>query len=239
LKFSIRKLKKANIPLSNAFLSKEYLILKSTHETAEALLTAFDMLRKLRGGKGPPTEKEQDILRAMLVLVSGGFDSMLKNLIIRSIPHLAKTNSEIKYIVEKFIEKRLKSDDELEDSKVSNKFLARVLFADSQQSQVINEFIKDLTSSSLQSQEEVFRAVNGLGLDPAKLNLKPLRLKEIFNIRNKIIHEFDIIFDVPGRNRVSRNRNDMIKCTNEILELSEMILVEVGKNLTTFPSGIS
>jgi hypothetical protein len=175
----------------------------------------------------------------MLVLVSGGLDSLLKHLIKRCVPILAKTNFEIKGIIEKFIEKRLKTDDELEDSKVSNKFLARVLFADSQQSQVINEFIQDLTSSSLQSQEEVFRAVNGLGLDPAKLNIKPPRLKEIFNIRNKIIHEFDIIFDVPGRNRVSRNRNDMIRCTNEILELSEMILVDVGKSLTTFPAGIS
>lgn len=223
--------------MANAFLSKEFLILKSAHESAEALLIAFDKLRQLRGGKGSPTDKEQDILRAMLVLVSGGLDSLLKHLIRRSLPLLARTNDEVKTIVEKFVERKLKIEDEIDTTKLTNKFLARVLFADSQQNQIIQEFISDITAGSLQSQEELFRAISSLGLSYDSLGVPVKRIKEIFEQRNKIIHEFDIIFDVPGRNRTSRNRKCMIEYTNDILQIGENIIIQVGSTLRAYPIG--
>ncbi len=72
--------------------SKAYLILKHTHESSQALLRAYRLLRLVRGintsGKnelkiirGMSTDEEHDLLRSMLVTAASGLDAMTKQLI--------------------------------------------------------------------------------------------------------------------------------------------------------------
>ena len=66
---------------------------------------------------------------------------------------------------------------------------------------LIEEYIRELTGESLQSADEILRTTAALGLENKTLGLDILRLKEIFQIRNKIIHELDLDLNAPKRKR--------------------------------------
>lgn len=225
-KGEIRKLKfkfSSKIPLE---AERSSLILKHTHDSAHAILKAFDIIRQQRSGgtKGATTDEEQDLLRAMLVMTASGLDAMTKQLIRDALPLLARFDDKVKAELEKFTTRQLKGDgNELGSSRVRD-FLARVLIAESQKEQVVIEFIDFLTSGSLQSAQEIIRAANALGLTSDDLKLDSQDLKPIFDIRNQIIHELDIAFDAPRRNRYTRQRSQMISYSNFLLEYAENIL---------------
>ena len=48
------------------------------------------------------------------------------------------------------------------------------------------QYITDLTGESMQSSEQLFKAVKALGIDPPALDLDPVELKKIFDARNEI-----------------------------------------------------
>src|SRR5712691_1458226 len=55
-------------------------ILETAHDSAGALLKAFDLARTQRGrSAGMSTDQEQDLLRAMLVMAAAGLDGMVKD----------------------------------------------------------------------------------------------------------------------------------------------------------------
>jgi hypothetical protein len=211
--------------------SKAQLILKYTHESAYALIKAFDDIRKSRGTAGATTDEEQDLLRAMLVMAAAGLDSMIKQLIRDVLPTLVKIDDKVQKGLETFVSRQLRRDSEDISGTTMNKFLARLLVAESHQQQVIREYIESLTGASLQSAEEVMKASFALGLDPTKQGINSDQLKEIFDIRNKIIHELDINFDAPRRNRQSRSRNKMIDYTNLLLHIGESMIIGVSEKI--------
>lgn len=133
--------------------------------------------------------------------------------------------------LETFVTRQLRGEVNEINTSASNKFLAKILLADSHQAQVIEEYVRDLTGSSLQSATEVAKAVTALGIEPKVVKINSNKLKEIFDIRNRIIHELDINFEAARRNRSSRKVDDMVGRTNVLLELSERILVAVHSRL--------
>jgi DNA-binding transcriptional regulator GbsR (MarR family) len=105
-----------------------------------------------------------------------------------------------------------------------------LLAAESQQAQVIEEYIHELTGVSLQSAPELMRTVQALGLSRTKV--EPARFKAIFSVRNQIIHELDINLDDERRRRNLRGRERMMKDANALLEIGEQILREVDEVLS-------
>jgi hypothetical protein len=105
--------------------------------------------------------------------------------------------------------------------------VARALTAVSSREQLVREYVNELVQGSLQSTEELARAVSALGIDPVSVGAKGNELQPIFRIRNQIIHELDINFDHPKRNRQTCARETMRQHTNKILEVSEAILRQV------------
>ncbi len=210
--------------------SKAAVILERTHDSADALLKAFELAQGGRGApRGMTTDDEQDLLRAMLVMAAAGLDSMLKQLIRDALPALVKVSPPVREGLEKFVARSIRGDADSPEPLSGTKFLGRVLAAESQQTQVIEEYIRDLTGVSLQSASELAKAAAALGLSKTKVDV--LRLKEIFDIRNKIIHELDINLDGDKRKRNVRGLESMMKHTNSLLEIGEQMLGEVDENL--------
>lgn len=214
----------------NTILHKSFLILQQTHDSAQHFLKAFDAIRKKRPGgkKGGTTDEEQDLLRAMLVTVATGLDAMIKQIIKDCLMDLSKSEELVIKALVDFTEKKLKNSN---SGEIGNKFLARVLVSDSQKNEIISECINEWASGSLQSASQLLSAMNMLGLTQEDIKLELQRLKLIFDIRNKIIHELDINFNAPKRKRNVRSRPRMIKETNFLLEISENVLDSIKRKL--------
>lgn len=205
---------------------KAAVILERTHDSADALLKAYELAWASRGGpRGMSTDDEQDLLRVMLVMAASGLDSMLKQLIRDTLPSLVAVNERVRDGLEKFATRSIRGEVDVPDSLGGTKFLARVLASAQPQRQVIEEYIRDLTGGSLQSAAELSRIAAALGLSETKVD--HTILKPIFDIRNKIIHELDINLDGDRRKRNLRGRDAMMKATNRLLEVGEQILSEV------------
>jgi hypothetical protein len=210
--------------------SKAAVILARTHESADALLKAFELAQQERGTpRGMSTDDEQDLLRAMLVMTAAGLDSMLKQLIRDAMPALVRASPSVREGVEKFVTRSIRGDADSPEPLSAAKFLGRILAAESQQTQVIEEYIRDLTGTSLQSAPELAKTAAALGLSRTKVDVT--RFKEIFDIRNKIIHELDINLSSDRRKRNLRGRESMMKHTNALLEIGDSVLQEIDEHL--------
>lgn len=211
------------------------LIYENAHYSASSLLRAFDLLRKVRKGggatarkpRGMTTDEEQDILRAMLVMAAAGLDSCLKQLIRDTLPHLAERDIKVQQGFEKFIRQSLSGGEMDSDATNGVKFLARVLATRSPYGRAIDEYVRDLTGDSLQSADQVLSAVAALGLDNRRLSIDPDLLREVFGVRNKIIHEFDVDLAGERRKRNLRSLPDMVKYTDAVLATAHAILEAV------------
>ncbi len=215
---------------------KAFLIVRFSHESTASFLEALRVVRKERGaGRGALTGEEQDLLRMMVVIAAAGLDSLLKQLIRDCVPQLVLSDEKVRQGLEGFVARQLRNDASDIDSAASNKFLAKVLVAESHQSQVIEEYVRYLTGSSLQSVDQVKAAIIALGVDLKDVGLNnkdsQAELKEIFSARNRIIHELDIDFEGVGRNRRSRTINQMVSSTNALLGTCEGIINSVHVKL--------
>jgi len=212
---------------------RSFLILKQTHDSTQHLLKAFDAIRMKRpgGGKGGTTDEEQDLLRAMLVTAATGLDAMIKQIIKDCLLELSKSEELVNKELIEFVEKKLKNLNSNEWSGAANKFLSRILVADSQKNEIISECIHEWTSGSLQSANQLLSAMNMLGLTQNDIKQDHQRLKIIFDIRNKIIHELDINFNAPKRKRNVRSRPGMIREANFLLEISENVLAAIQRKV--------
>jgi hypothetical protein len=218
-------------------LQKAHLILRYSHDSAKAFLVAFDKMRRDRGARrGATTDEEQDLLRAMLVMAAAGLDSMLKQIIRDTLEILIQSDDDVREGLEKFVSRQIRGDAKDEGLLTGHRFLARVLIAESQQDQVIEEYIRHLTGISLQSVTEVKRTVNALGITPSVVQVPDQALRLIIDARNRIIHEFDINFAALRRNRQSRTRDVMIGATNALLKVAECILEAVDGKLASAPA---
>lgn len=214
---------------------KASLILERTHDSADAILGAFELVRHQRGNpRGVLTDNEQDLLRAMLVMAAAGLDSMVKQLIRDALPRLARADDAVREELEKFITRSVRGDITLAEPANAAKFLARVLAAGSAQAKVIEEYIRDLTGGSLQSASELNRVVSALGVQGVRLN--QTELKEIFDVRNKIIHELDINLSGDRRRRNDRGIDDMKRFAAALIRTAEQILEAVHGRLATLPA---
>lgn len=211
---------------------KAELILDHAVASVQSFSDAFDKVRAHRGAsRGMPTDEDQDLLRAMLVFAGAGLDSMTKQLIRDSLPVLLGKDVAVQKRFEEFVFRRLRGDEEDPDLVTGNRFLARLLAAPQPRIQLIEEYIKDLTGTSLQSADELMRAAAALGIDPKSVNIDPKQLKAVFHVRNKIIHELDIDLEGQRRKRVVRGRDQLLNHSNTLLAVGKALMIRVLEKL--------
>lgn len=226
---SLKRLKaKPSKPASDQ-LSRAFQVVVYAHESAESLLTAYDDRNKKRGS-GAPLTVDQDLLRAMLLMVCAGLDSCAKQVVEHALRDLVGRPGPARDKLETFALRRLRADEETNIG-VDAKFLVSLLFGDTERN-LIDHLVRDLTGSSLQSKEEMHRVAAALGIgDDEALRTAINQLDSAFTIRNKIVHEMDVNFAAPTRKRTARNRNPMVEKTNLLLNAADVLLTTTDTRL--------
>lgn len=221
-------------------LQQAFLILKYAHDTSASLLKAFNAARLAK--KGTPSDEEQDLLRAMVVFAGAGLDSMTKQIVRDALPVMIENLPERRKELEKFVVRHLRrsvsgiADDLGDDGAMNPERLVKLLLADSPRAGVAEMLVDDLTAGSLQSAGELFRVVAYLGVDSRSLSVTEKDLRDVFECRNQIIHELDIDFSRPNRNRFSRTRADMVRRASLLLDVSAKILGHVDSSFPKAPA---
>jgi hypothetical protein len=197
------------------------LILETAHESAGALLSAYDLARQQRGRpRGMTTDAEQDLLRSMLVMAGAGLDATVKQLIQDALPALLQVDDKAQNSFEKFVARRLAPEGGTGGAGAGIRLLASALASPAPQRRLISEYVDHLTGGSLQSSESLFEVAAALGADPSGVGIKPQDLSPIFQIRNKIIHELDVNLSDHLRTRNLRSQKVMVSHTNRIFVLA-------------------
>lgn len=212
--------------------AKPRLILEHAQASHDAFKKAVEILKKERGGKrGMTTDEEQDILRASVVFAAAGLDAVAKQLIRDAVPALLDSDPKVLDGLETFVSRRIRGEDEEGEGFTRARFLARLLTAKSSREQVIEEYVRELTGSSLQSAEELYKTASALGLDAAKMNIDRKTLQPIFECRNKIIHELDIDLSGTRRKRNIRSEDQMIEYATTLLDVAARLINGVEERL--------
>ena len=212
------------------------LILETAHESAGALLAAYDLARKQRGSpRGMTTDAEQDLLRSMLVMAAAGVDATIKQLIQDVLPVLLQVDDKAQNSFEKFVARRLAPELGSTPSGAGVKLLAAALASPSPQRRLISEYVDQLTGGSLQSSDSLFEVAAALGADPGTVGIRPQELNPIFQTRNKIIHELDINLAAHLRTRNLRSQATMIAHTNRLFAVVSGLLKSAHDRLPVPP----
>lgn len=207
-------------------LLSAYTILCNTHDACMSFLDVFETGRRIRNARGAPTDEEQDLLRAMLVFATSGLDSVVKQLINDALPALIERDEGARAVVTTHVERMIRKGDQTDV-----KLLATALLALRPRDVFINRVICELTSGSLQSKDELLKVAACFNIPSAALVADHKSLSDIFAARNHIIHEMDIDFSQPRRNRRPRRKATMVKCSNEILAIASLFLKEVDDRM--------
>ena len=195
----------------------------------DGLLQTLETLRGIRKEaqgdiRGRMPENEADLLRAAVVFAGAGLDATLKQLIRDTLPLLLDCNEQAHDKFETFAANRLRTGDTA-DAKV----LARYLTSSDPRGRLIEDYIHELTGSSLQSDKEVQLAAGALGINDGQLRKRIKGLEELFSIRNEISHELDLQRPEKqgDRSRRTRGMGPTIKQCHEGFEVGQLIINEV------------
>lgn len=227
--FSPRRALRDKPPLAVAEEAvKASLILRYAHDTCNSLLSTFlqtlkDRAKTRATAKGAPTDEQMDLLRGMLVFAGAGLDSMLKQLIRDAVPALAGSDPAIQKGLETFAARRLRRKGAEESAEIDTKFLASVIASASPKDRILEAYVDDLTGGSLQSAGALYTASAALGLD-SSVFAGFGTLAQAFEVRNQIVHELDINFEHPKRNRQTRALDPMVDMTNDVLGAAQIVL---------------
>lgn len=218
-----------NIWTGHDSTKRALLILQHTHKSAANFLEAFEKPRAGKGkAAGTPTDKEQDLLRAMLLFAASGLDAMIKQLVRDALPIVVDTDASAHSELEKFVHTRLKlHEGDAKSIATDLKFLSSMVASKSPREAAIKELIKQLTANSLQSKDELLRAAAHFAIGPKDLTSDLEGVRNIFKVRNEIAHEMDIDFAQPNRKRFPRRRDDMVNYVNQIIQIASDMLKTV------------
>jgi len=203
------------------------LILQHAHSTASALFKAYQLLRRKRGAeRGMTTDEEQDLLRAMLVMTAAGLDGMAKQLVRDTLRTLVMKQTTAQKQLRDFIARHLRGT---ADS--TEKFLADILSVEKPFERIIERYIRDLTAGSLQSVDEILSTAAALGVEKRDLESYTGKLKDIFHVRNSIVHELDMNLTGARRKRNIRREADMVAMVEFLFGFSSALITKVASNL--------
>jgi hypothetical protein len=204
--------------------------LASAYDSVESVLTTLDTVRVARGARrGRLTSAEEDLLRAAIVFTGAGLDATLKQLIHDTVPHLLGQSVPAHNMFEGFAARQLGSADAVDKKRV-----ARYLVAQSPRAQLIEDYVYELTGSSLQSAEQVELTARALGIADDNALLARIRgLRPLFVARNEVSHELDL--QRPEQAGVRTRRSRPLPATTALcsdgLEVAQLMVNAVANLL--------
>lgn len=212
----------APVDPTNPLAVRGHTVLVSARTTAASLMTLHD-----ETAGDAQSEIHQDLLRATLLLATAGIDSMVKQLIQDALPLVIATNDGARAKLEDFVDRRLRKEDQS-----GMKLVAAALASHDARQAVVGALIRELRSSSLQSVEELSKAVAFFDIPTADVIADVPGLGRVFEARNRIAHEMDVDFTQQIGHRVPRDRDVIVGYVNLIFGTASAILAAVDERLT-------
>lgn len=206
-------------------LINTYQLLVNTHNVCNDFYALFDMIMIKKITEGITiADNYLDLFRAALLFSSSGLDSLVKQAVHDSLSTVIKNNEGSEERFRSYVEKLVQKNDQL-----STKSLSRALISENPRNHFINCLISELTSRSLQSNDELLNVASYFDI-PSKILVADIGLlKNTFNMRNQIAHEMD--FDHKSNIRRHRTREELVNSINYIFLVSKTFLTEVDKRL--------
>jgi hypothetical protein len=155
---------------------------------------------------------------------------MIKQLISDALEKVIRKDEGAAESFRRFVEKELDKQTELN----KNNFLAEIISCAEPRLELIKKLQYDLRSNSLQSADAIFKAGSSFNIPTSKLcaTTDIQALKDVFKVRNHIIHEMDVSLNTSNRSRTRRNQSDMKSKVNLIFKVAENFLKEADQKLT-------
>ncbi len=203
-------------------------ILAYAVESVDSLLEIYEIFTKGRG-RGAPSTEEQDQLRAMIVFAGAGLDAALKQVVQDALFAIVGKSALAQEELIKFVERRIIRGSG-ESGGVNAKEISSLLLADSPRGAAINMVLREYSSRSLQSYEELERLLRFLGIIDLSLDKEALR--RAFDTRNRVVHEMDMDLDHPTRKRKPRKRDEMVTQAKVLLETAINIVNRIDTVLS-------
>ncbi len=186
----------------------------------------FGTVRKARNAKGTATDHEQDLLRAALVFAAAGLDSMVKQLVRDALHTVVAKEKGAHAQFADYVQSRLKRMESID-----LRFLAEAIASEHPSNHLKQELTKELTGSSLQSKDQLLRVAAYFAIPANEITKDPNKLKMVFETRNQIAHEMDILFGQTNRGRRQRKYGTMSEYTTVILTTAVAFYSAVAKRL--------
>lgn len=212
-------------PSQSALLSA-HSILERSCDAAEAFVSAFNTVRRARKAKGTATDHEQDLMRAALMFAAAGLDSLVKQLVRDTLQTVITKDQGAHSQFTEFVHSRLKRTDSTD-----LRFLAEAIAAERPSRHLQQQLVRELTSSSLQSKDQLLRVAAFFAIPATEVSADMGKLQQIFNARNQIAHEMDILLGQKNRGRRQRKVDEMKDYAAVVLETAKAFYVAVEKRL--------
>lgn len=163
--------------------------------------------------------KDQDIYRSIILFSCSGIDALLKQLIEDMLEQVIQKNEGALVAFKDYTSKLMKSNDMNSNAKV----LSMIFTSDNPPKKVMIEILKnDLVSHSLQSFEEISKVAKYFGISSNQLEID--KLKEVFEVRNQIVHEMDLDFKTRSLVKKERTYNKTMEYYANIIEVSNLFI---------------
>ncbi|MYA33560.1 MAG: hypothetical protein F4164_08335 [Gemmatimonadales bacterium] len=206
-------------------------ILQGAHGTASYLAEVFDYLEMHAEAADDAQQAEfaaqnEELLRAMLIFAGSGLDAMIKQLVQDALADVINLRNGAQERFRRFVEKRLKRGDGPDYS-----FVAGVIADPDPRLRLVGDLVDDLTSRSLQSVDEILSVGSYFDIPSPDLIPEPEVTRNVFSVRNQIIHEMDIDFTDSNKSRRSRRYADMAAHTQELFNVASRFLTAVDAQL--------
>lgn len=211
---------------THASLLSAHSILERACDASGAFIGAFATVRKARRAKGTATDHEQDLMRAALMFAAAGLDSLVKQLVRDTLQTVISKNKGAHAQFTDYVQARLKRTDGSD-----LRFLAEAIAADRPARHLQQQLIGDLTSSSLQSKDQLLRVAAYFAIPASEVSGDLGNLQLIFHARNQIAHEMDILLGQKNRGRRQRKAELMKEYASTILETARAFYSAVEKRL--------
>jgi len=159
----------------------------------------------------------------MLIFACAGLDSAIKQLVRDALESVIDRNPSAQENFTESVRRRLP------DMEKSRELLASVLTAKNPRQILIRRLMDDLLADSLQSSAQLAKVAAAFNISTGELD--GFRgLKDVFAIRNQIIHEMDIDFE-RNHTRRQREKADMERHTRVVLGVATSFLTKVDEKL--------
>lgn len=189
-------------PDSPVHRSQRYLA--AAYDSVASLIEeTYPVLRGQRdGSRGRLTHAEQDVFRAAVIFAGAGVDTVFKEALRGNLDLQIETSSGAREKYREFVAGYIQ-----DAGAISPKRLAVLLTSRDSDQDLKAAYIASMTGSSLQSQQQVTKALAALGLQDEKDLFKySAKLNPLFKVRNQIAHELDMTpASVSGRGARSRH----------------------------------